>query len=150
DVVATARADGAAIRARYPRPIIGFVGAFEYFVDFGLVLDTAERLPGYSFVLVGGGRELSRVQAAAEGRGLRNVYLPGPVDYRTALDHMAAFDVALAPFVADAVGDAASPLKLFEYSALRRPVLCTPTAEMRRIAGEWAHFGATVDEWAAR
>ncbi|HEY7060512.1 MAG TPA: glycosyltransferase [Chloroflexota bacterium] len=149
DLAATARADGNAVRARYPGPIVGFVGAFEYFVDFDLVLDTAARLPRCSFVLVGGGRDWVCVRAAAQRRGLANVYCPGPVDYATALEHMAAFDVALAPFVADAVGDAASPLKLFEYGALRRPVLCTPTTEIRRIAGAWAHFGATTADWAA-
>jgi glycosyltransferase involved in cell wall biosynthesis len=149
DLAAIDRADGRAMRARYAPPIIGFVGAFEYFVDFNLVLDTAARLPACSFVLVGGGRDLDRVRAAVSQRGLRNVVLPGPVDYRGALDHMAAFDVALAPFHTDAVGDAASPLKLFEYAALGRPVLCTPAAEIRRTAGDWAHFGATADEWAA-
>jgi glycosyltransferase involved in cell wall biosynthesis len=150
DLTATARADGRAVRARYEPPIVGFVGAFEYFVDFDLVLDTAARLPRCSFVLVGGGRDLARVRAAVQRRGLRNVHLPGPVDYRTALDYMAAFDVALAPFYTDPVGDAASPLKLFEYAALRRPVLCTPAAEIRRAAAGWAHFGATAEDWAAR
>jgi glycosyltransferase involved in cell wall biosynthesis len=149
DLGLTAGADGSGVRARYPGPVIGFVGAFEYFVNFGLVLDAAARLPKYNFVLVGGGRDLASVRAATQRRGLQNVHLPGPVDYRAALNYMAAFDVALAPFFTDAVGDAASPLKLFEYGALRRPVLCTPATEIRRTAGGWAHFGATAAEWTA-
>lgn len=148
DLSVTARADGSAIRARYQTPVIGFVGAFEYFVDFDLVLDTAARLPRCSFVLVGGGRDLARVRTEVLRRGLQNVDLPGPVDYGTALDYMASFDVALVPFYLDAVGDAASPLKLFEYAALRRPVLCTPAAEIQQTAGAWAYFGATSEEWA--
>ena len=75
------------------------------------------------------------------------MYFPGPVDYATALDYMAACDVALLPRRLDAVSHAAAPLKLLEYAALHRPVVATPVAETRRLAGRWAHFGVTVDDW---
>ncbi|HLH23993.1 MAG TPA: glycosyltransferase [Chloroflexota bacterium] len=147
DLARTARADGTAIRARYGTPLVAFVGAFEYVVDFPLVLEVASRLPRCTFLLVGGGRDLARVRAEVRRRELTNVVLPGPVDYATALDYMAACDVALLPRRLDPVSHAAAPLKLFEYAALRRPVVATPVAETRRLAGGWAHFGATADEW---
>jgi glycosyltransferase involved in cell wall biosynthesis len=50
------RADGLKIRERYKTPIVGFLGAFEYFVDFELVLEAAERLKEITFLLVGTGR----------------------------------------------------------------------------------------------
>jgi glycosyltransferase involved in cell wall biosynthesis len=149
DLEAVTRADGRAIRGRFPAPIAGYVGAFEYFVDFDLVLETAARLDGEcTFLLVGGGRDWERVRGTARRRGLRNVHFTGYVPYPDALNHMAALDVALIPFSPGPVADAASPLKLFEYAALGRPVVCTPAEEVRRVASDWAFFGSTPDAWA--
>jgi glycosyltransferase involved in cell wall biosynthesis len=147
DLAAAARADGSAIRARYPRPLLGYVGAFEYFVDFDLVLDIAARLPACNFLLVGGGRRWAAVQAEARRRGLSNVHFTGPVPYAAALDHMAALDVALVPFTRGRVSDAISPLKLFEYLAVGTPVVSTPAEEAQRLAADWALFGSTAGEW---
>lgn len=150
DLEAVAAADGTRIRSAFRSPLIGYVGAFEYFIDFDLVLETAARLPQYEFVLVGGGRLWPRVRDAVRRRGLAHVHLPGPVPYHEALDYMASFDVALLPFVPGPVADAASPLKLFEYLALGRPVVSTPAAEVARIATDWVSFGATPDAWVDR
>ncbi len=149
DLEAVALADGRAVRSHYPHPIVGYVGAFEYFVDFDLVLDTAARLPHCTFLLVGGGRNWSQVQKEALGRGLANVHLIGPVPYSQALAAVAAMDVALLPLRLGPVADGTCPLKLFEYLALRRPAVSTPTAELCRIAVEWVFFGQTAEEWAA-
>ncbi len=61
---------------------------------------------------------------------------------------MAALEVALIPFRLGSVADAAGPLKLFEYLALRRPVVSTPTAEIRRLSSDWVFIAPTVGEWA--
>ncbi len=145
DREAIAASDARVIRARHASPIIGYVGAFEYFVDVDFVLEVAARLPECTFLLVGGGRQLSQARQRARALTLRNVHFPGPVPYANALDHMAAFDVALLPFRPGRVADAVSPLKLFEYLALGKPVFTTPMAEVRRIAGAWVGEGSTVD-----
>ena len=51
--------DGKELRARYRPPIVGYLGAFEYFVDFDLVLTAARALREVTFLLVGAGRELA-------------------------------------------------------------------------------------------
>jgi glycosyltransferase involved in cell wall biosynthesis len=151
DLAAAARADGRAVRARHPGPLVGYVGAFEYFVDLDLVLDVAERLAGACTVLlVGGGRDWARTREAAERRGLRHIRFTGPVPYAEALDHMAALDVALIPFRPGPVADAACPLKLFEYLALGRPVVASRDAEMLRIASPWIDFATSIDDWTDR
>ena len=148
DLEAIRRADGSEVRRRHRRPVVGFVGAFEYFVDLDLVLDLASRLPECTFLLVGGGRDHERCRSEVQRRALANVSLPGPVPYADALNHIAAFDVALVPFKAGRVSDAASPLKLFEYVALKKPVVCTPSEEIRRIFGGRVYVGATAEECA--
>ncbi len=130
-------ADGRALRPQFKPPIVGFLGAFEYFVDFDLALAAAARLPDVTFLLVGGGRAWEGVKAEVAARGLRNVVLPGPVPHALGLDYVAAMDVTLIPFTRDRVSDFASPLKLFEYMALGKPVLTTPGYEIEMIAGPY-------------
>jgi len=139
-------ADGTALRQRYAGPIVGYLGAFEYFVDMDLVLSAAARLPEVTFLLVGGGRDLESVRRRARQAGLENVVLPGPVSHSIGLDYVAAMDVCLIPFGRGPVADGACPLKLFEYAALRKPVISTRTAEVMRIAGDYALFADTADE----
>lgn len=153
DWTAVEGADGGALRARYPGPLVGFVGAFEYAVDFGLVLDAAARLPQVTFLLVGGGREWERVRGEVQVRGLRNVALPGPVPYPRNLDYVQAFDVGLLPRVPGPIADHAAPLKLLEYLALGKPVIATPMKETLAIAGDLvcpASDGAEVAAWVER
>lgn len=144
-----AQADGAAYRARYPGPLAGFVGAFEYFVDFELVLAAAAQLPEVTFLLAGAGRAWAGVQQAVQTRGLANVHLPGPLPYREALNAMAAMDICLLPFAPGPVSDTSSPLKLFEYAALGKPIVSTSQAEFHRLGGEFIKFADTGPTWAA-
>lgn len=132
-----AQADGAGLRPLFQSPIVGFLGAFEYFVDFDLVLDAATGLPDVTFLLVGGGRTWEGVKARVAARGLHNVVLPGPVPHNQALNYIAAMDITLIPFTRDRVSDFASPLKLFEYMALGKPVISTPGYEIEKIAGPY-------------
>ncbi len=59
---------------------------------------------------------------------------------------MAATDICLLPFRLNAVSHAACPLKLFEYAALRKPIVSTPLREVQRIAGEFAFFARDQEE----
>ena len=121
-------------------PVVGYMGAFEYFADMDMVLDTAASLPDVVFWLVGGGRDFSRIQSRVEKEHLDNVRLPGPVDHKTGLAMMAATDICLLPRRADAFSHAACPLKLFEYAALGKPIVSTSMREVQRIAKEFAFF----------
>jgi glycosyltransferase involved in cell wall biosynthesis len=62
---------------------------------------------------------------------------------------VAGMDVCLLPFTRDAVSDAACPLKLFEYAALRKPIISTRTEEVSRIGDGWIAFGNDPEESAA-
>ena len=142
-------ADGTAIRQRLAGPVVGYLGSLEYFVDMDIVVEAAARLPDVTFVLVGGGRDLERLRRRIEALGLRNVVLPGPVSHSTGLDYVAAMDVCLIPFRPGPVADGACPLKLFEYAAMRKPIISTRTAEVLRIAGDFVLFADTADELCA-
>jgi glycosyltransferase involved in cell wall biosynthesis len=138
--------DGKELRARYRTPIVGYLGAFEYFVDFDLVLTAARALRKVTFLLVGAGRELAALSERVAREGLTNVVLAGPVPRRLVFDYIAAMDVCLIPFRRSAVGEAACPLKLFEYAGAQRPVISTPTREVRTVGEEFVTFASDTCE----
>ncbi len=143
-----AAVNGNGLHSQYGGPIVGYLGAFEYFMNMDLVIEIARRLPDATFLLVGGGRDLERVRERVRAEGLGNVVLPGPVAHPAGLNYISGMDLCLIPFKPGPVSDSACPLKLFEYAALRKPIVSTTTAELQRIAGDYILFADTADEFA--
>lgn len=148
DLAELDQADGSGWRARGMGPTVGFVGAFEYWVDFDLVMNLARRMPQVSFLLVGGGRRWKVIKQQVEQRGLTNVILTGAVPYEQAMNYVAGMDICLLPFTHDAVSNGSCPLKLFEYAALRKPIISTCTNEVMRIGQGWINFADDVTGFA--
>jgi glycosyltransferase involved in cell wall biosynthesis len=128
---------------------IGFLGSFEYFIDFDLVLDLAGRLTDVHFVLIGGGRRGREVRDRIERGRLGNVETTGPLPHAEALARLAGCDLSLCPFTRDPVGHGASPLKLFESLALGVPVLATRTREIALEQPPNTRFADDAEEAAA-
>ncbi len=134
------------IRKPQPGPVIGFIGSFEYFVDFDLILDVAQRLPRFTFLLVGGGRELENVRQKVAERGLANIVLTGPVPHTTIAAFIAHMDICLNIFKKIPVSHGACPLKLFEYLIMKKPVITTRLHEIEMIDKGFVFFGDTPAE----
>ena len=121
--------------AAIPKPIAGFFGLVEEWVDLELVRMAATRNPDVSFVFVG------RVAAdVAALRGLANVHFLGQRKYSDLPAYLKAFDVALIPFKLTDVIVNSNPLKFKEYLAGGKPVVTvkiqplTPYADVAYIA----------------
>jgi len=127
-------------RPQMDRPVVGYVGAFEHFIDLRAVLEAAAALPELGFLLVGGGRLLAKTKEEIAQRGLRNCTLTGPVSYSEVPALIAEMDVCLCPFRLRPVSHAASPLKFFEYLALGRVVVASRTEELVRLASSACFF----------
>ena len=130
------------------RPVVGFVGALEYWVDLDLLVEVADRCRSCDFLVVGGGRRLEELRALSVRRGLTNITLTGPKAYREAMLEVHQMDICLLPFTHSAVSDGSCPLKLFEYAALEKPVISTRTTEVGRIGEGWICFADRADEFA--
>jgi uncharacterized SAM-binding protein YcdF (DUF218 family)/glycosyltransferase involved in cell wall biosynthesis len=112
-----------------PGPVAGYVGGLHHWIDDALLVETARRLPGVSFALVG------PVQTDVSVlRGLPNVHLLGPRPHDALPQYLAGFQVGLIPYrVADYTNDI-YPSKLFEYLAMELPVVSTDLAVVRAFA----------------
>lgn len=130
----------ASVRSQYRAPIVGYLGAFEYFVDLSMVLSVASHLKEVTFLLVGAGREWDAVRARVEREGLTNVVLPGPVPYAQVFPYLDAMDICLIPFRRTSVSAASCPLKFFEYAGACKPIISTPIPEVQRIGKDFVTF----------
>lgn len=127
-------------RPQYRKPIVGYLGAFEYFVDLSMVLSVASNLKDVTFLLVGAGRELETVRARIERDGLTNVVLPGPVSHDQVFHYLDVMDICLIPFRRTSVSEASCPLKFFEYAGACKPIISTPIPEVQRIGKDFVTF----------
>jgi teichuronic acid biosynthesis glycosyltransferase TuaH len=129
------------------RPIVGYFGLLANWLDYGIVYQSARLRPQYDFVLIGPDFDGSIPERSELPE---NVHILPPVTYTDLPAHAALFDVAMIPFAINGITDATSPIKLFEYMALGKPIVSTPIPESRKydcvvIASEPRGFAQAVD-----
>lgn len=130
------------------KPIVGYFGAMAPWLWYPMLNELAERRKDLMFVFIGpdylgGGSKLEKRQ---------NVRAIGAVDYALLPYHAQHFDAAIIPFKPGDIAKTTSPLKLFEYFALGKPVVVT--AGMRECeqfdevltAGSGDEYSQALDE----
>ncbi len=103
------------------KPIIGYYGAIASWLDYNILNKLSEQRPDYNFVYIG--CDYNEGLACLEKRD--NVFYLGPKDYKELSNYSRNFDVAMIPFKEGEIAKSTSPLKLFEYMAAKKPVVCT-------------------------
>ena len=132
--------DGArveATRSWTPRPastpaVVGYAGHLYPWKGVDLVLEALAELPGVRGLIVGGHPEepdVSRVRDRAQQLGLSSMVPPHEVAAR-----LEAADVLVLPNPASTVSARyTSPLKLFEYLAMGRPIVASDLPAIREV-----------------
>lgn len=132
------------------KPVIGFVGSFEYFIDFELMLDVIEKMKDITFLLVGHGRLWDYVRLESSRRTLSNLVLTGGVPHTEIFRYIDQMDICLNIFKKIPVSHAACPIKLFEYLAMRKPVVTTRLEELGYIDEGFLVYGDDTQEIESR
>ena len=113
--------------ASLPRPIIGFYGTIQDWVDLDLIAGVAKRRPAWTFVLLG------QIMVDVEKlRALPNVHLLGRKPHEQLPAYCKAFDVGLIPYVISERMTYVNPIKLREYLSAGVPVVSTAVPEVVR------------------
>ena len=110
------------------RPIVGYYGAIARWMDYDLLAEVAEKRKDWSFLLIGPAYDQS-----AKNRPvftLPNVEWVTAQPYQDLPRWLQSFDVAMIPFVVNEITVSTSPLKLFEYFAGGKPVVCSKMPEV--------------------
>lgn len=130
--------------AAIPGPRIGYVGTLNPKLDFGLLAELADMKKDWSFVFVGpdlmsrlsGRLKESERQAFALFSGMQNVYLLGLRPQNAVPHYIANMSVNIIPYVIEKGhwANAGSPLKVFEYLSVGKPVVTADLHIMRSLA----------------
>lgn len=137
------------IKIAHPNPVIGYIGAIGYRIDFTLLTHLIKRNPQWHFLLAGPvfmERE-GNMQGAMEAiRKLPNVTIT-EVDKSHIPSLLAKCDVGIIPYDSFLPFNRYSfPLKLMEYFAAGLPVVSTNINELKRFPG-LVTCGETVESW---
>lgn len=131
------------------KPIIGYYGAFASWFDYEMVKNLAVKRPEYNIVLIGtkydDTLEKSKIQE------IKNIHFLGTREYKVLKNYANKFDVCTVPFLINDITKATSPLKIFEYMALGKPIVTTAMDECKKyksifIANNKEEFIELIDK----
>jgi glycosyltransferase involved in cell wall biosynthesis len=110
---------------------IGYVGSLNFWFDVESVRRAALEHPEWRFVLIG------RIESRNVDvlRSFPNVVFLGEVHYRDLARHLSEVDVAIIPFLKNALTMATNPIKLYEYFACGLPVVSARLPEVEQFTG---------------
>ena len=125
------------------RPIVGFYGLIESWIDLQLVDYLAARIPEATFVMIG------RTAVPSDQLPVRdNIVFLGPRSYELLPSYGRHFAVAIIPYKLTDQVIAANPLKLREYLAMGLPIVSVSTPEIDQFA-HVVHVTRSRDEFLA-
>lgn len=126
------------------KPLLGFFGSLAVWLDYALLISVARLRQNYNFVLIGKPYDTSLERVRFDFPP--NLHVHPRVPYVVLPRYAAWFDVSLLPFVRNVVTDATSPLKIFEYMALGKPIVSTDIKEVAHYRSPLV--GTTPEEFA--
>ena len=109
---------------------LGYYGALAEWFDYSLLAAAAAARPDWLFLLVGMDYDGSLQRSGILEK--KNVRWIPPQPYERLRAYLRLFDLALIPFVLNDITRSTSPVKLFEYMAAEKPILCSRMSECRR------------------
>lgn len=132
--------------ANLPKPIIGFFGTLQDWVDLDLIAYLAERHPEWSIVLIGAPMtDLAKVQKYP------NVHLLGRKPHAELPKYSKQFAVGIIPYLRDERVLHVNPIKLREFLSAGLPVVSVDLPEVRPfskycyIASDYEDFRRGVE-----
>jgi glycosyltransferase involved in cell wall biosynthesis len=136
-------ANGNAVRRKYGLEgafVCGFAGSFDVVHGLGVLAEAMQHIkreiPTAKFLYVGDGKLRADVERiAAETGMMQDVMLTGMIPHADVPAHLAACDVLFVPAIHNSDGSEffCSPIKLFEYMAMQKPVIASGIGPIKDI-----------------
>jgi glycosyltransferase involved in cell wall biosynthesis len=152
DVEAFSPRDGSAIRKRYTlsdSKVVIYLGIMTEQRKLGMLIrafsQVKRHVPDAKLLMVGDGADRANLESLAwELRLSEDILFPGRVPYGDVPDFIAAADVTLVAVPPLSFYKMGSPLKLFEYMAMAKPVVATEEIPEHREVLEQSGGGILV------
>jgi len=110
--------------------IIGYYGALAKWFDYKLLDKVAKKYPKYAIVLIG--LDYDKTLNKSNLLENSNVYYLGKINYKELVNYASRMDLLTIPFLINEITESTSPVKLFEYMAIQKPILTTDMRECRK------------------
>lgn len=115
------------------KPVIGYFGVIDEWMDTDLIVELASAYPEASIVLVG--PALVGPEGLQKIKSLSNIYLPGQKPHDALPGYLKAFDVCIIPFRLNELTKSVNPVKLYEYLAGGKNIVTITMAEVEKYDG---------------
>ncbi len=129
--------------ANISRPIVGYFGVIDERINLDLIKEVAEKLPEFSFVMIG---PLAKISDNDLPR-LSNIHYLGMKSYDDLPRYLKAFDIAMMPFALNDATKYISPTKTLEYMAADKPIISTRIKDVERDYSHCVEIIDSVDEF---
>lgn len=113
------------------KPIVGYVGAIDEWLDFDLIKTIATAYHDISIVLVGPVLPKAKKEVNVLKK-INNIFFVGKKSYDMLPEYLKAFDVCIIPFKINKLTVSVNPVKLYEYLASGKNVVSTALPEVKR------------------
>lgn len=123
-----------------PRPILGYFGAVDERLDFGLMKQVCKARPDWSIVLIG-----PQIPGTEINVDEPNFHWLGGKPYAQLPNFIRGFDVCIMPWVQSELTAHISPTKTPEYLAGGKPVVSIPIRDVVRNYGDIVFFGDNAE-----
>jgi glycosyltransferase involved in cell wall biosynthesis len=130
--------------------VIGFIGSFGSRINYDMIIETATLLKNdknIKFLFAGGGEGFDYFNRIINELNLDNIRLLGVVPHSEVPQLLSEMDVCIIPFKINQLTDCISPVKLFEYWAMGKPVISTSCYEIKKIANGKVMFADNPEEF---
>lgn len=113
------------------KPIIGYYGALAKWFDYELIEKVAKKHEDWNILLIGidYDKEFAKYDYF---NYLDNVKYIGPVDYKELIKYGNCCTVLTIPFLINEITLSTSPVKVFEYMSMEKPIVTTDLPECRK------------------
>lgn len=110
------------------RKIAGYIGTISYWIDFSAILKSLEEFPELEYWMLG--------PVACENVPQHpRIHYCGVVSHEKLADYVRRMDFLVMPFLVNEIIKAVDPVKIYEYIAFDRAILCTDYAEVHHFDG---------------
>jgi glycosyltransferase involved in cell wall biosynthesis len=111
--------------------VVIFVGTIYPFAGLEILIKKfnllKKKIPNIKFIIIGGGPSFKEIKSLVEKNKLySNVILTGFKSQHDIPKYISLADICVTPFVINDITDNIMPVKIIEYLACSKPVLCTP------------------------
>lgn len=133
--------------AALPRPLVGYVGSFNFRLDPSLLAASVDATGGGTLVLIGGGFGPAAGAEVAALLRRPDVQAVGHRSAEALPAYIGALDVGLVPYTVTPFNRKSFPLKVLQYLAAGVPVVSTPNGATDEL-GSVVRTCTTPEEWA--